>query len=479
MKPALWKIIYNNYTGPEKRAVELVAREMGEYLLREDGIYAFHLIACEQEAGIPDQNAVILGTYAQSPLLRQFLSPGEVPENGYVVKIIDHPVNSDLQLVLICGDGAREVFYGAVDFVDDGFNASVPDLDGFKLPHELFRFKLAPYYIATAPAVKTRSVFTWGHTINNREAYFANLARMKLNQVMVWNEHKPINAEEVVECAHSYGIEILWGYAWGWSTNCGTADLKDLDTLKDQIIREYNDFYHGSGDGIYFQSFTEIWQDTIGGVLISEAVTRLVNMTASELLKQYPNLKLQFGLHASSVKNHMEHLAKVDPRIEIIWENCGDFPYTTSPTNYVQCNLEQDIAYTDEIITLRGDAPLGLVYKGQVTQDWSRGRFVHQAGPYILGDVPDSVRAKDRAMLLPMWRQLQTEWLMNGRTAFDLTRHIQEKTGGNVNMCMAAQLSEGIWFPTALCAELFWNGTDSYEEILRKVISRHSVTMAN
>lgn len=45
MKPAIWKLVDNNYTGPEKRAVELVAREMGEYLLREDGIYAFHVIA--------------------------------------------------------------------------------------------------------------------------------------------------------------------------------------------------------------------------------------------------------------------------------------------------------------------------------------------------------------------------------------------------------------------------------------------------
>ncbi len=32
-----WKILYTNYQGPEQRAVELLVREMGAWVLREPG----------------------------------------------------------------------------------------------------------------------------------------------------------------------------------------------------------------------------------------------------------------------------------------------------------------------------------------------------------------------------------------------------------------------------------------------------------
>ena len=64
-------------------------------------------------------------------------------------------------------------------------------------------------------------------------------------------------------------------------------------------------------DGIYFQSFTELNQDAIDGVLIAEAVTRFVNYTSTKLFERYPKLELQFGLHANSVKDKLEYIAAI------------------------------------------------------------------------------------------------------------------------------------------------------------------------
>ena len=39
MKQTDWKIIYNSYEGPEKRAVELLSKEVGKHLIRQTNVY--------------------------------------------------------------------------------------------------------------------------------------------------------------------------------------------------------------------------------------------------------------------------------------------------------------------------------------------------------------------------------------------------------------------------------------------------------
>ena len=480
-----WKIIYAFYSGPEKRAVDLIYKEMGFYLLREKGEYSFRSMSCEKVGCMLDKNAVVIGTHANNALLRRYISREEIPTGGYVVKVIDYPEQPDIKLALICGDSEVEVFYGAVDFVDDYFAYAIPVHDNMHLAHELFLEKLPDYYVSTAPCIKTRSVFTWGHPINDYRAYIDDLARMRLNQLIIWNDYLPINANEVVDYAHSYGIKVIWGFAWGWSTDCALADLKNLEQLKDKIIKTYRDTYANSGgDGIYFQSFTELLKDEINGMRISKAVTYLVNITARELLDEYPDLHIQFGLHATSVKAHLEDIACVDSRVEILWEDCGSFPYKqlsaiSGKAEYDNtCNYEENIAFTDKMIHLRKNGGLGLLYKCQVTMDWSRHRFVHQPGPYVMGNMSEFVRREDKAIIRPIWRFFQAEWIENGKYAYDLTRHIYKETKGDITMCLAGTFIEGDWFPTALSAQMFWNCQEPYEALVKRVMLRHSVTMA-
>ncbi len=479
MEKRNWKIYYSNFSGPQKRALELIYRELGKYILRDKGVYSFHAMACEKGAFSGDGNAIILGTYNDNEIFKKYLESEEIQKNGYVVKVIDNPENNDFKIALLCGYSATEVLYAAVDFVDDYFATATLVFDAYiHQRNELFEHKLPDYYISTAPAFKTRSIFTWGHPINDYREYFGNMARLKLNQVIIWNDYLPINSDDIVDCAHSYGIEVLWGFAWGWGFNCAQTDISDLSKLKDNIIEEFNAKYKNvKGDGIYFQSFTEIYSSTIGGISIAKAVTELVNMTAGEILAENPNLHIQFGLHATSVRNNLPDIAMVDPRVEIFWEDCGGFPYKAFPQEFnIFKSLEEykaQFGFADSIIDLRESGDLGIVYKCMLTMDWSRNRVTHQPGHYVMGETSDGTKESDEKLIRDIWRFYSAEWVENGEYAYALTRHIKEKTGGNVNMCMAGMFSGGIWFPTALLSEMFWNCDDDYKTLRKRVLNRN------
>lgn len=476
-----WKIFYASYEGPEKRAVDLIYKEVGNYFLRDVGVYSYHTIGCENVGEVCEENAIVLGTYAKNKILQKHIRKDEVPADGYVVKVMNNPEYPEYKLVLICGDTPAAVFYGTVDFLDDYLAKATPSFDAYiHLPNELFQHPLPDYYIATSPDFKTRSVFTWGHPIDDYQEYIANLARLKLNQVIIWNDYLPLNSEDIVAYAHSYGMEVIWGYAWGWGFNCMETNVNNLDELKQQIVDEFNRTYRNvGGDGIYFQSFTELPVSHINGVKISEAVVDLVNQTASVLLEDNPNLHIQFGLHASSVRNSLEDIARVDKRIEIVWEDCGGFPYKSWPDEFNGFHsleqFESQYDFADKIIELRGNGQTGIVYKGMLTMDWSRGRVTHQVGPYVMGKVSDAIKQSDDNLISKAWRVFSAEWMEDGKYVHDLTRHIKEKTDGNVNMCMAGMFSGGVWFPTALCAELYWDSSASYEDIRKKVLKRNWV----
>ena len=115
-----------------------------------------------------------------------------------------------------------------------------------------------------------------------------------------------------------------------------------------------------------------------------------------------------------------------------------------------------------------------MLFKGFMTLDWNKGRFVHQVGPYVLGMAHRRLKDHDIEMLKPAWRNYQAGWLENGKYAYDMAKHIHE-TGKPVTLGMAAQFAGGIWLPEALCAEIFWSCDRPYEEILGKVLRRRSV----
>lgn len=477
MEKRSWKILYSDYSGMQKKAIELLSAEMGKIINRDKGVYRLHVLPCEKLGAKADKNAVMIGKYSDSDV-GKFVNGDEIPQDGYLIKAVDNPANTDYKIVIITAHTDRNLFYGAVDFVDDCLMklAPVSGAGGLRTPCEVFDKKLPDFAYSSAPTVKTRSIFTWGHPINDYRRYIANIARLKINQLIVWNDFLPINAKDIVDCAHEYGIELIWGYAWGWGTDCKDIDLNNLDVLRKEVVEVFLRDYDKSGDGIYFQSFTEMQEDSIGNILVAEAVSDFVNKVSHDLFELRPELHIQFGLHASSVKNHMEYIARVDERVEIVWEDCGSFPYHYLPSVKNEKEFEDAVEFTDEIINLRENGANGFVYKGMITMDWTK--FVHQSGPYIMGVSSEELQRSDVEMLKPIWKSFQGEWLNSGKYVYALTKHIVEKTGGNVNINMAGALDGGIWFTEALCAQIMWNCNEDYERILEKVGKRQCVTMA-
>ena len=472
-----WEILYSRYEGPEKKAIELIYREMENLILRDAEDYTYHVMPVRRATeGLSTRHAVIVGTYEENELVRRYVNADEIPTNGFLVKVFDDPENTERKLAVITAHASREVFYGATDFVDDYFAFAEPRRVIIHFPRELFTEHLPDYTHASSPKNLVRSVFTWAHPIHDYRTYIDNAARLRLNALIFWNDFLPINARDIADYAHEYGMKLIWGFAWGWSRKCALADLtpEGLLRMKEQILKKYEDEYADCGaDGIYFQSFTEMKEATIGDRLVAEVVTEFVNDVASALLKKHPALLLQFGLHASSVKNHLSYLEKLDKRVEIMWEDCGPFPYHYDPT---LLDDAEAIRITDAVFSLRDGVACSALYKGHLTLDWVGEHFAHQSGPYILGLASPDTVARNRETVRPLWKSFQNDWLKYGEHAHRISRHIQ-KNHPTASVGLCGQFADFLPFSEALCAEMLWNADEPYEIILDRVMKRRSVEM--
>ncbi len=479
-KETAWKIVYTEFEGMTRRAVELLSAEVGEAVTRTEGIYSLHVLPLEKEGDSVNLkiNTIIIGEYEKSPMIKSFIGEWE-PDASYIIKVVKNPYYEGGAIVIITAREERYLYRAAAVFLDDYCEKYAPLHGGMRLRCELFKEELPEGVICRSVRTETRSIFAWGHAINDYRAYIRDMARLGLNQLILWNDYAPLNARDIVEYAHSFGIEVIWGYAWGWSDgHCEkmkNLDDATLEKLKKDVLRQYDEIWRGLGDGIYFQSFTEIKADNIGGRQIAAVVTDFVNDVASELYKRDPKLHLQFGLHAMSVKTHAEEIARVDKRIEILWEDIGAFPYAYVPAASGEEEFLSVLDFTENIIKHREGAPIGLVFKGFATLDWTRGKFVHQAGNYILGENTKALMENDCKLRSDAWRAFSAGWIRYGNYAKRMAEHILKLTNGRVNLCMAGLFDGGIWLPEAICTEIFEDPEESFNEILSRVAGRKSI----
>lgn len=270
-------------------------------------------------------------------------------------------------------------------------------------------------------------IWTWGHVIYDYKGFFNNMKKLGMNSVIIWNDIVPINATEVLNFAHSLGIKVIWGFAWGWVDGC-TDNVKCIDRettqrLCDDVVNTFKEEYADiSPDGIYFQSFTELGTDEIGGICIAEAVTDFVNRTAAKIYEISPNIEILFGLHATSVKNHLDCIKKTDPRIRIIWEDCGAFPFAYDPLK--TDDFEETKEFVDTALSLRGeDEKSGFIIKGMTTLDWSK--FEYHAEPYYIGEkdiefIKNRLIEKQKA-----WEKFTDGWEKNSSFCREIINRIK------------------------------------------------------
>ena len=305
------------------------------------------------------------------------------------------------------------------------------------------------------------------------------MVMLKMNTLTVWNDFVPINAREMVDYAHSCGIKVIWGFAWGWDTNCRKIELGKLCERSVGIFEKYEKEYSKlGGDGIYFQTATEVNTEENNGIIIAEAVTDFVNKTAALFYEKYPDMEIQFGLHATSVKTKLQYIAQVDRRIRIVWENCGAFPFSYIPNDVESFN--ETVNFVKEIAVLRGkNDRFGAVTKGLTKLDWSK--FEHMDGSGFVGVSSKSMKADRVTRKSKIWRYLQAFWLTNADKALEMAKVMSKAKDGD--LCITALIEDGmfeenIMYPAALFSEMLWDADADIKELMSEVALRSFVDFA-
>lgn len=471
MKQTEWKIIYTRYEGVAKSAINLLSKEAGGLIIREEGEYSLHVLPCEKEGAELSKNAFFVSRYEESTVIQGFVSKDEIPKDGYIVRIVKNPEDEDGRFVILTSHTDTGLFLAVASFLDEYIPTEAPKHGWNKMPDKVFDSPLAEFSRAYEPDNKTRSIFTWGHSINDFRLYLDNMARLKFNEIVIWNDYIPINIRDIIDYAHSLGIRIILGYSWGWreiGSRAKEISEDNIARLSELVIREYREEYAPIGcDGIYFQSFTERNEERVGGKLIATLVTDMVNSIAKELWKITPGLRLIFGLHATSVRESLSEIAKLDTGVEILWEDAGEFPYHYHSYVHSEDEYEKTLEFTKKLLELRGGVGVGLVFKGVMMLDWRK--FVYQRGPYVMGESSERISAHDRRIRAAAWREYTANWTVNGDRVLKMMKFIKENKLGEVNMCLAGTFDGGIYLPTALCAEMFCDSRGEYSELLSRV----------
>ena len=479
MKQTDWKIIYSSYEGVAKRAIQLLSREAGGLIIREPEVYSIYTLPVEKEGCEVSKNTFFVGLYADSPAIRSFVAEGEIPEDGFIVRVIENPNDKEGRFVILSAHNEKELFYAVVSFLDDYIPGSAPDHCPNPMPDCIFDSPLRIYSYTERPSFETRSVFTWGHSFNDYRAYIENMARLKLNELIIWNDYLPLNIDDIIDYAHSFGIRVILGYSWGWreiSNKTETIADEELTALREKIVDQYINVYAKTNcDGIYFQSFTERKDEIVNGKPIARIVTEFVNETAEALFAVKPDLRLQFGLHATSVKSWLSEIENVDTRIEILWEDCGAFPFSYVSAMPKEEDFKETLEFIGKLLSLRGGVGVGLVFKSVMMLNWAR--FAMQRGPYVMGMNSKRIAEHDRRIRANSWRMYSADWVTGGHKAHELLSFVRENCKSKINICLAGTFDGGMYLPEALCAQMTRRLYEDFPTTLRRVSRRSSVTV--
>ena len=478
MRGGTWKVVYSSAEGPQGRALEVLTERLGPYFLREGHLATALVLPLEKDDGEPvkgKRDMIVVGMPSENATLKKYLGGGAmgasrstgVPRGGYLIRTFNEKGRN---IVLIAGDTPEAVLWATFDFLD----VVAPTLEG-KVTSQHGRYagmffrtaKIPAYECRRQPQTLVRSIFSWGHVVDDYRVTFRELARARFNRAILWNDQLVVNARDVVACAHSWGVKVYWGFSWGWTLSGKEGKDLDFGKLADDIVAEWRQKWKPmGGDGIYFQSFTETRNREIGGRSIPEAVTELVNAVAARIRAEAPGIDIVFGLHSNSMKREgaEEAIAKVDPSLEILWENCGGFPFWETDGKVEP----PDEAFCDRILAL--NPSVGLAWKAQLRMDWKN--YVSPAGPFMLGCAGEKLLARDRAVTVPRYASFDEDWILNGRLAYDFVRHIRAGKNAPKEFNAVAEYNPPYGFATHCQAELFWSSEDSWEEIAKRARMR-------
>lgn len=466
-------IIYGNLTGDvQKKAVAELSRILMDYADQYPACFQW-----EAGADFSDFRCFYVGTKESNAYIAQ-------KSKVQLTKPEQYSICVENDTVMIEGFDDAGVLYGCLDFYNKyiipcQFDDPEKNRGAGHYWRNILEQPLTDFSLISAPSVKNRGIWTWGHVIYDYRSFIDNMVKLKMNLLIVWNDFVPINAKEMIAYAHSCGVKVIWGFAWGWDNGCQNLSLKTLNDQTENIFHKFQkEFADLPIDGIYFQSITEVDTEEIDGVSVADAVTGFVNNTAGLFFAQNPNLELQFGLHATSVKTRLDMIQRVDKRIRIVWEDCGAFPFNYIPQEIH--NFEETKALAQCIANLRGaDDKFGVVTKAFTTLDWSR--FKHLDGPIHLGVTSEQIQADRMQRKAYDWRYFQAYWMQNGGKALEMVKTMADAKNGDLDITALVEdgmFEKNLMYPVALYAEMLWDCNAEFDHLLSQVALRNDVTFA-
>jgi len=492
-----WRVVYDRYDGVAAFAVDELVKEV-----QACQPYVLPVLSCEQAraaACAETEHEVLVGLAGRHPGLSRLTDAGllDVPDDpqGYAVFVGPHPQREGCRMIAVAGRSEAGLLHGVMDV-----NARVFGEHLHTEPQTAARLRedfdrLPDLRLRETPAVRRRGIWTWGYVMYDYARYLDNMARLRMNTLVAWFDHPPVNAVEVIDYAHRRGIDVIAGFHWGWGLTGLELDRPaDRRQITEMVLRHYDEHYARLNvDGLYFQTLTETSQTRTGGMSVAAAARELVNETAAVLLDRRPGMPIYFGLHATSIASDAHELAGLDDRVEIMWEDAGGIPYQYIPTldpaqddgrqlwgerwavrqqagqTIEQCTVE----YSRQLAEVRPGHEFAMVPKGWCWIRWDTD-FEHH-GPMVMGHrrrawITDRLRERQ-----PRWDQSNALWIRHLGLAAAFYRRLLE---GGRPMTVAALIEDGLLEETiqpgvAILGQTLWNPHRPDADILQAAMSRY------
>lgn len=476
-----WQIVFGSYAGIEEFAVNELQRLVQDYQP-----YVIELHAADRFKQTHDSHLILVGTRQNNRWLddlaqRQRLDIPDLPEH-FLVASLAAGWKPEQRVIVIAGADAKGVLNGVAEF-GAGLPGHYAPVEYEHRRREIFD-ALPAFTSVGRPAVTNRGIWTWGYCIYDYRRFLDNMARLKMNMLVMWNDCAPANLRQVVAYAHARGIRVIAGFPWGWGHDDLALDNpKHRAAIRTEVLRHYADQYsHTAIDGIYFQTLTEHREMNRQGKSTAACACVLVNEISRALWKRYPKLYIQFGLHATSIMENYRDLATLDPRLALIWEDAGVSPYSyqpmlTSPADSHAAlhgvgDGDGTIAFSKRLAGFRGKSEFGLCSKGFSTLNWAK-EFEHH-GPFILGE-RSATQVARRYGQRTAWRQAcDQQWIECYPHAARFYREVQQAVAGP--MTAVALVEDGLFeqaipLSVALFAETVWNPERPDAALLRAAMT--------
>jgi len=485
-----WALLYGGESEIARFAVAELQRAAQDFF---PYVLEVRPVAEADEAFLRAHHLLLCGTEADHPGISRLVAAGtiSIPEKSesYVLHSGVSPWNAESRLVALAGADANGMLYAVEDFNARILTAGIlPEIPARR--REAFDH-LPPFHHVESPAIGARGLWTWGYVIYDYRGFFDNMARLRLNMVTIWNDCLPVNCREVIGYACSRGVRVVLGFSWGWGEKVDISCVGDREKIRGRVVAEYLNHYHGLPiDGLYLQTDTEHSIASRQGRPTAHWACLLVNEVGGALLERNPELKIQFGLHATSIQNDYRELEALDPRITITWEDAGMIPYAYEPIlswneketeppdrevgRWLRSAVgtpEATLAHSRKLATLRDASSFAMVPKGWIAIRWPEEFENH--GSFLLGERSQRfIRARLRERQ-PRWDRMNRLWMRRFPLAQTFYRELLKV---QPNLLVTALVEDGLFESViqpsvALFAQTVWNPQRSSDEILDAALS--------